>query len=159
MIILRWLSQGSRYCHSSRFDPLTLSLNTSFDIFWRKWGHPLAGRSRSTDVSCEKNFLLSPFFSSRTVRDLSVTRPCFLFMRCRTLVRTSHPSGSRHWKISKREFFPPLASLLAPENLQILWLPFGSNPFMARGVGVPADHNPCELYLRDGTAANQTLWF
>jgi len=116
MIILRWLSQGSRYCHSSRFDLLTLSLNTSFDIFWRKWGHPLAGRSRSTDVSCEKNFLLSPFFSSRTVRDLSVTRPCFLFMRCRTLVRTSHPSGSRHWKISKREFFPPLASQLAPEN-------------------------------------------
>src|SRR5437870_11636310 len=78
-------------------------------------GHPLAGRSRSTDVSCEKNFFFS-LFSSRTVRDLSVTRPCFLFMRCRTLVRTSHPSGSRHWKISKGEFFPPLASLLAPEN-------------------------------------------
>jgi hypothetical protein len=79
------------------------------------WGHPLAGRSRSTDVSCEKNFFFS-LFPSRTVGDLSVTRPCFLFMRCRTLVRTSHPSGSRHWKISKGEFFPPLASLLAPEN-------------------------------------------
>jgi hypothetical protein len=26
------------------------------------WGHPLAGRSRSTDVSREKNFLLSPTF-------------------------------------------------------------------------------------------------
>jgi thiaminase len=26
------------------------------------WGHPLAGRSRSTDLSCEKNFLLFPFF-------------------------------------------------------------------------------------------------
>lgn len=25
-------------------------------------GHPLAGRSRSTNVSCVKNFLLSPFF-------------------------------------------------------------------------------------------------
>jgi len=59
------------------------------------WGHPLAGRSRSTDISYEKNFLIF-LFSSRTVRDLSVTRPCFLFMRCRTLVRTSHPSGSRH---------------------------------------------------------------
>jgi hypothetical protein len=28
-----------------------------------RWGHPLAGRSRSTDVSREKNFLLSPLFS------------------------------------------------------------------------------------------------
>jgi len=25
IIILRWLSQGSRYCHSSRFDPLNMS--------------------------------------------------------------------------------------------------------------------------------------
>jgi len=30
---------------------------------------------------------------------------------------------------------------------------------MVHGVGVPADHNPRELCLRDGTAANQTLWF
>jgi len=51
---------------------------------------------------------------------------------------------------------------------QILWLSlsgfqplYGSRrlPVLGRQVGVPADHNPCELYLRDGTAANQTLWF
>ena len=29
-----------------------------------------------------KNFLLSLFFFSRTVRDFSVKRPCFLFIRC-----------------------------------------------------------------------------
>jgi hypothetical protein len=47
-------------------------------------------------------------------------------MRCRTLVRTSHPSGSRHWKFSKREFFPPLASSLAPENCRYHALSNGS---------------------------------
>jgi putative ABC transport system permease protein len=33
----------------------------------RPGGHPLAGRSRGTDISGEKNFLLFPLFSSRTV--------------------------------------------------------------------------------------------
>ena len=66
-----------------------------------------------------------------------------------------------------REIFPPLASSLAPENClpvpgrqvgtmpcptvadaQILWLHFGSNPLVADGVGVPADHNSCELYFQ-----------
>ena len=116
-------------------------------------------------------FFFPPFFSSRTARDLSVTRPCFLFMRCRTLVRTSHPSGSRHWSDPGKGIFSRPWQVHLPQktvgttpppmvaDLQILWLPFGSNPFMARGVGVPADHNPCELYLRDGTAANQAMWF
>ena len=116
-------------------------------------------------------FFFPPFFSSRTAHDLSVTRPCFLFMRCRTLVRTSHPSGSRHWSDPGKGIFSRPWQVNLPQktvgttppptvaDLQILWLPFGSNPFMARGVGVPADHNPCELYLRDGTAANQAMWF
>lgn len=67
-----------------------------------------------------------------------------------------------------REFFPPLAPVRAPENCRYHaasngsgftdpLAPFGSNPCMARGVGVPADHTPCELYVRDGTAANQIL--
>jgi hypothetical protein len=42
---------------------------------------PLAGRSRSTDLSLERIFFF-PFFPSRTVGDFSVTRPCFLFIRC-----------------------------------------------------------------------------
>ena len=72
-----------------------------------------------------------------------------------------------------RNPLPPLASSLAPENCRYhapsngsgftdsmaLLAVKESNPLMAHGVGVPADHNPCELYLRDGTAANQTMWF
>jgi len=57
-----------------------------------------------------------------------------------------------------REFLPPLASYLPQKTVgttppptgtdaQILWLPCGSNPLVADGVGVPADHNPCELYF------------
>jgi hypothetical protein len=70
--------------------------------------------------------------------------------------------GPSHKKI--RNPLPPLASSLAPENCryhvvsngsgsQILWLSLlskESNPFLAHDVGVPADHNPGELYLRDG---------
>ena len=46
------------------------------------WGHPLAGSSRGTNVPRKKEDCSFPFFPSRTVRDLSVTRPCFLFIRC-----------------------------------------------------------------------------
>src|SRR3990167_6618871 len=133
--------------------------------------HPLAGRSRSTDLPVKRIFFF-PLFSSRTVRDLSVTRPCFLFIRCRTLVRTSHPSGSRHWKISKGEFFPPLARLLAPENCRYhaasnasgftnpVALPLGSpTPLWLTAWAYQPITTPCELSLRDGTAANQILWF
>src|SRR6059036_957262 len=96
-------------------------------------GHPLAGRSRSTDVSCEKNFLLF-LFPSRTVGDLSVTRPCFLFMRCRTLLRTSHPSGSRHigrflkenssrpWQVCLPQKTVGTTSPPTVADSQILWL-------------------------------------
>jgi hypothetical protein len=59
-------------------------------------GHPLAGSSSRHKPSREINFSIS-FSSTRWLPDLSVTRPCFLSMRCRTLVRTSHPSGSRPW--------------------------------------------------------------
>ena len=78
--------------------------------------HPLAGRSKSTTFPVKRIFFF-PLVPSRTVRDLSVTRPCFLFMRCRTLVRTSNPSGSKPWEISKKRTLPPLASSLAPEKL------------------------------------------
>jgi hypothetical protein len=88
-------------------------------------------------------------------------------MRCRTLVRTSHPSGSRHWSDPGKGMISRPWQVHLPQKTvgttppptvadsQILWLPLGSNPFVAHGVGVPADHNPCELYLRDGTTANQ----
>jgi hypothetical protein len=33
-------------------------------------------------------------------------------------------------------------------DAQIRWLPCGSNPLVADGVGVPADHNSRELYLK-----------
>ena len=44
---------------------------------------------------------------------------------------------------------------------QILWLSlFGGQPIVAHGVGVPSNHSSAEfLYLRDGTAANRTMWF
>jgi len=75
------------------------------------------------------------------------------------------------WEISKREILPTPWQVNLPQKTvgttppptvadsQILWLPFGSNPFLAHGVGVPANHNPCKLCLRDGTAANQASWF
>jgi len=68
----------------------------------------------------------------------------------------------------------PLASLLAPENCRYhaaskgfrtftnpLALPFGGQPHVAHGVGVPSDQITIELSmsLRDGTAANQISWF
>src|SRR6266498_2227270 len=127
-----------------RLDASLLRQNLFDQLEYRR--HPLAGRSRSTDVSCEKNFFFS-LFSSRTVGDLSVTRPCFLFMRCRTLVRTSHPSGSRHWKISKGEFFPPLASLLAPENCRY--------HAASNGSGLT---DPVALPLRSPTPLWLTAW-
>ena len=46
-----------------------------------KWGHPLAGRSSRHRRSREINFFIS-LRSTRWLRDLLVTRPCFLFMRC-----------------------------------------------------------------------------
>ena len=75
----------------SRFVAKALRLVNSWP-----WCHPLAGRSSRHRRSREINFFIS-FSSTRWLRDLSVTRPCFLCSRCRTLVRTSHPSGSRHW--------------------------------------------------------------
>ena len=46
--------------------------------------HQQAGQEAQTFPV--KRIFFFAFFSSRTVRDLSVTRPCFLFIRCRTLV-------------------------------------------------------------------------
>ncbi len=42
-----------------------------------------------------------------------------------------------------------------------LALPFGGQPHVAHGVGVPSDQITTELSmsLRDETAANQILWF
>jgi hypothetical protein len=155
--------------------------------------HLQAGQEAQT-FPVKKNFLLPPFFSSRTVRDRSVTRPCFLFIRClpvpgrqdgrwsapvthqdqgngAILVKESSPApgkftcprklpacarqtGRYHALSSGSGCTDPVA----PFRVQPL---YGSRrlPVLGRQVGVPADHNPCELYLRDGTAANQTLWF
>jgi len=68
-------------------------------------------------------------------------------------------NSSRPWQVNLPQKTVGTTPPPTVADSQILWLPFGSNPFMAHGVGVPADHNPCELCLRDGTAANQTLWF
>ncbi|MDO8700096.1 MAG: hypothetical protein Q7J56_00250 [Deltaproteobacteria bacterium] len=80
----------------------------------RQGGHPLAGRSRSTDVSCEKNFILSPFSRSRTVGDLSVTRLSVLFMRCRTLVRTMQAFATRLSQQGSISHSESLISISAP---------------------------------------------
>src|SRR6266498_2499893 len=97
-------------------------------------GHPLAGRSRSTDISCEKNFLLFPFSLLAQSVIFRVTRPCFLFMQCRTLVRTSHPSGSRHigrflkenssrpWQVCLPQKTVGTTSPPTVADSQILWL-------------------------------------
>ena len=146
-------------------------------------GHPLAGRSSRHRRSREINFFIS-FSSTRWLRDLSVTRPCFLFIRCRIAGPHQSPpeadqpmaepsSGSRPWSdpyagILSRPWqvhLPPeICRYHAASNGSGFTDPMAlsackeSNPLMAHGVGVPADHNPGELYLRDGTAANQTLW-
>src|SRR4029434_8590368 len=96
--------------------------------------------------------------------------PLFSFHAVSDAGPYSHPSGSRPWEISKRELFPPLAIKLAPENCryhaaskvigsQIQWLSFsGVQPHGASRRGRTSESQPCELCLRDGTAANQTLW-
>src|SRR6266511_4053853 len=134
-------------------------------------GRPLAGRSRSTNISCEKNFLLSSRSFSHSPSSFG-NAPLFSFHS----VSDSGPHQSpirfkAHWKISKGEFFPPLASLLAPENCRYhvasngsgftdpVALPLGSpTPLWLTAWAYQPITTPCELSIRDGTAANQILW-
>jgi hypothetical protein len=79
------------------------------------------------------------------------THPCFRSLWCRPAawVRTSHPSGSRPWEgLSSGRVFPrpwqrdcprkPSVPCRVQEGRsQILGLPYGSNPWVAPGMGVP----------------------
>jgi hypothetical protein len=96
-------------CSKLRSDkPVLTRYSPSLGEKVKELGSPIGGRSRSTDVSCEKNFFLFPFF---LLAQCVIFRyaPLFSFSFSVGVGRTSHPSGSRPWEISKREFFPSRA--------------------------------------------------
>src|SRR5688572_20497412 len=75
LLALRWSGNPTDASASYKWsanDCCRKNQNPEFFSFYRS--HPLACRSRSTDVSYEKNFFFP--FCSRTVFDLSVTRHC-----------------------------------------------------------------------------------
>ena len=87
------------------------------------------------------NSLLSPFSPSRTVRDLSAMRPCFLISRCRTLVRTTSPIRVQAWEIANRVIFPPLARSVAIEDCR--YHPASNGNGVTDAVALPlSGHNP-----------------
>lgn len=112
------------------------------------WGRPLAGKSSGHRRSREPEVRRS---SSSELVIVWSRIPVFVSADVRPLVRTSHPSGSRPWtntymhirsapgtSVSQNTVgtMPPPAG----GDSQIPWLPGGSNPSMARGIGVPIDH-------------------
>ena len=122
-------------------------------------GHPLAGRSSRHRRSRGEDFLvLLPSYLNSSGFDRVSYAPLFSIGRCRFLVRTSHPSGSRHRRILKKDFFPAPGNNSCPRKLSVprrvqgyritdpLAHPFRvSNPIVAHGVGVPSDQIISEL--------------
>ena len=123
------------------------------------WGHPLAGRSSRHRPSRGEDFLvLLPSYLNSSGFDRVSYAPLFSIGRCRILVRTSHPSGSRHRRILKKDFFPAPGNNSCPRKLSVPrrvqgyrihrspGSPFrASNPIVAHGVGVPSDQIIFEL--------------
>ena len=133
-------------------------------------GHPLAGRSSRHRRSREINFFIS-FSSSRWHRDLSVTRPCFRFIRCRivgphqspirikALVDISKESSSRPWQAylpQKTVGTTPPPTVADHKSTGSL---SGPTPLWLTAWAYQPITTPRRVvYLRDGTAANQVLW-
>ena len=136
-------------------------------------GHPLAGRSSRHRLSRGEEFLFLPLMYQLVSFDLLGYAPLFSIGRCRILVRTSHPSGSRPWENSNKRIISRPWQLLAPENCryhavskvigsQILWLTLFGRPtqvWLTAWAYHLIKSSPSCLVFRDGTAANQISWF
>jgi hypothetical protein len=137
------------------------------------WGHPLDGRCQEAKTFPRNKFLYFLFFNSPGPRSL-LTRPCSLSFG----YRTSWSAPVIH-QVQGSGVIPftgvhlrPLANQLAPENCRYhavskvlgftdpLALPCGVQPFCGsrRGRTIESQHHRV-VYIRDGTAANQILWF
>ena len=135
-----------------------------------QFGHPLAGLSSRHRLSRGEEFFFLPLLINSSTFDRLSHAPLFSIGRCRTLVRTSHPSGSRPWENSQKEnFIPPLASYLPQKTVgttpcprlfgsQILWLiPCGrpTQMWLTAWAYHLIKSLPSCLVFWDGTAANQ----
>jgi hypothetical protein len=127
-----------------------------------------------TDFPAEKNLFFFPLLNQLVyVRSLGSRTPVFnrsVSDLLRSAPVTHQDQGIRR-NLSMENFFPPLASSLAPENCryhavskvngsQILWLTLsGSNPMWLTAWAYHLiKSSPSCLDFRDGAAANQVLW-
>jgi hypothetical protein len=134
-------------------------------------GSPIRRQVKRQRYSARNKFLYFPLFQLAWSVIFSYT-PLFSMFGVGSLVRTSHPSGSRQWSDPVlQEFISGPWQSHCPRKLsvprrvqglgsQILWLSlFGVQPFCGSRRGRPSNHSTSKLSmsLRDGDSGQSNL--